>query len=134
MLGYTEAAWDGALVPPGCCNSAWEADQTAVRSWEELTQPQRAAAAALGYDREAWDSEMRDSEPPPDSGAEAKFATGEEVLAYDSSGKCLDAKVLDARRSNDTRDGGGREYFVHYKGWSAKWCAAPPQPLNNATR
>ena len=99
----------------------WEIDQTAVRSWEELTTEQRQAATFLGYTASEWDDEMRGSEPPPDNGRHPKFADGEVVLAYDASGKCLPAKVLQSRRSNDVADGGGREYYVHYRGWKSKW-------------
>lgn len=99
----------------------WEADQTAVRSWEELNTDQRQAATLLGYTANEWDSEMRGSEPPPDNGRVQKFADGEEVLAYDSSGKCMPAKVLQSRRSTDAAEGGAREYKVHYRGWSSKW-------------
>ena len=99
----------------------WETDQTAVRSWEELTLKQREAATFLGYTAHEWDEEMRGSEPPPDNGRVQKFADGEDVLAYDSSGKCLPAKILQSRRSSDAADGGGREYKVHYRGWKSKW-------------
>jgi hypothetical protein len=99
----------------------WETDQTAVRSWEELTLKQRQAATSLGYTAHEWDEEMRGSEPPPDNGRVQKFADGEDVLAYDSSGKCLPAKILQSRRSSDAADGGGREYKVHYRGWKSKW-------------
>ena len=99
----------------------WERDQTEVRSWEELTTEQRQAASFLGYTASEWDAEMRGSEPPPDNGRHPKFADGEDVLAYDASGKCLPAKVLQSRRSNDAADGGEREYYVHYRGWKSKW-------------